>query len=153
MECIVCKKELKGKQKRFCSLNCKSKYRQTTTQYKKYNKDYEQKDYVKQMRGKYRKQEGVMESDRKRNKKSQTRNKRFVLDYKYQRCCVLCGWKKHTEILQFHHTNKKEKVRGISQLVRANSLKAIKDEIKKCILLCPNCHFWLHYNNKGDYNK
>ncbi len=70
----------------------------------------------------------------------------FLRDFKSNRLCVKCGWKEHTEILNFHHKNPKEKTLSLS----GGSIGQVKkerllEEIKKCELLCPNCHFWLHY--------
>lgn len=32
-------------------------------------------------------------------------------------------------------------------------MERIKDEIQKCILLCPNCHQWLHFSEKQTINE
>ena len=70
--------------------------------------------------------------------------KTYLENYKKVRSCVLCKWNKHTEILQFHHRNPNEKEINIH---KCTSIDKIKEELKKCDLLCPNCHFWIHYNN------
>jgi hypothetical protein len=54
--------------------------------------------------------------------------------------CEECGIN-HRAVLQFHHGNKAEKRMAVSDLVsRAGSLKQIIYEIKKCDVLCVNCH-------------
>ena len=61
-------------------------------------------------------------------------------------CCAYCGWREHPEILNFHHLDSKTKEFGFSSVEVGNlSMKRIQAEIDKCILLCPNCHQWLHY--------
>lgn len=58
--------------------------------------------------------------------------------------CLYCGYNKHPEILQFHHSDKKLKNKQISNI---RTEKQLYEEIQKCILICPNCHFWLYYKN------
>jgi hypothetical protein len=60
------------------------------------------------------------------------------------KCCI-CGYKKTHRSLCFHHLNKNEKD-FILGSVRANakSWSKIVGELKKCVLLCMNCHGELH---------
>ena len=70
----------------------------------------------------------------------------YVLDYKKDKSCSLCGWKKHPEILQFHHTKRDKRNIQISDLVTLKcSMLNFKKAMNKCILLCPNCHVWHHH--------
>lgn len=73
------------------------------------------------------------------------KQKQKLDDYKKDKCCLICGYKEHTEILQFHHI--KDKVVKIGH-VNWSADALIKKEIPKCILLCPNCHMWLHKKDK-----
>ena len=51
--------------------------------------------------------------------------------------------------LQFHHKDPKNKDISIAQIAnRGWSLNRIQKEIKKCSVLCANCHFKLHWNEK-----
>ena len=78
--------------------------------------------------------------DKERNKV-----KLYIKNYKKNKSCKECGYKEHTEILQFHHKNGGNKLKNISSLIRMRvTINKLKEEINKCILLCPNCHFWLH---------
>tara|TARA_Y100000310_G_scaffold344334_1_gene456507 strand:- start:527 stop:934 length:408 start_codon:yes stop_codon:yes gene_type:complete len=54
--------------------------------------------------------------------------------------CCLCGYDKYTQVLDFHHLepDKKEFELGVRDCCR--SIKKIRDEAKKCVLLCANCH-------------
>uniref|UniRef100_A0A6M3K9A0 HNH endonuclease n=1 Tax=viral metagenome TaxID=1070528 RepID=A0A6M3K9A0_9ZZZZ len=56
--------------------------------------------------------------------------------------CLKCGYNKEPRILTFHHHNG-NKVGNISEM---KSLKKIRIEAAKCILLCPNCHALIHLN-------
>jgi len=70
----------------------------------------------------------------------------FIRKYKQDKCCAFCGWNEHPEILQFHHYQAVKEC-DISDLLRNDSrMELLKAEIKKCMLLCPNCHHWHHYN-------
>jgi len=74
----------------------------------------------------------------------------FLLTYKLGKCCASCGWKEHPEILQFHHKKGEKKgfTIGNLKLHKKISPEIMGTEIKKCILLCPNCHFLLHFKRK-----
>lgn len=59
--------------------------------------------------------------------------------------CSKCGFAGHPSALHFHHIDPKEK----NYSINSNKLIA-KDrlnEVKKCILLCANCHSIQHANN------
>lgn len=61
--------------------------------------------------------------------------------------CLYCG-ETHPAVLDFHHLQDKE--HAIGSLTNRNNLtdkikKLIKEEIKKCIVLCSNCHRKLHW--------
>jgi hypothetical protein len=65
--------------------------------------------------------------------------------YKSTLHCADCGIS-HPAVLQFHHRSKAEKKMAVSALVsRASSLKQITSEIKKCDVLCANCHAKRHW--------
>jgi hypothetical protein len=57
----------------------------------------------------------------------------------------------HPAVLQFHHRNKAEKKMAVSAIVsRASNLKQITNEIKKCEVLCANCHAKRHWRETHD---
>ena len=84
----------------------------------------------------------LRERMRLKKRRKYLRNNEWINNYKSERSCVSCGYKAHPEILHFHHI-KGEKKFGISKK-KDKSLDTLKTEIKKCVLLCPNCHFLLH---------
>ena len=69
------------------------------------------------------------------------RNMTFV--QKYKRIfgkCVKCGETDH-RVLDFNHLDQSKKTAGVTQLAwNLASIKRIKNEIKKCEILCANCH-------------
>jgi 5-methylcytosine-specific restriction endonuclease McrA len=62
--------------------------------------------------------------------------------------CCLCGYKKCLAALQFHHRNPKEKLFEISAFIWGSaqgfSQEDFQNELKKCDLVCANCHTELH---------
>lgn len=54
--------------------------------------------------------------------------------------CTICGYAKHPGVLDFHHLDPSTKSFGISSGGFSRSWASIEDELKKCILLCANCH-------------
>lgn len=62
--------------------------------------------------------------------------------------CSKCG-ETDPDCLDFHHKNPEDKIDTISTLVRSQRTKdAIFEEIKKCDILCANCHRKLHAAEK-----
>lgn len=65
-----------------------------------------------------------------------------ILEFKKSNPCLVCG-EKEPICLDFHHVEKK-KVR-IAAIASTNcSLDTVEKEIKKCVILCSNCHRKLH---------
>ena len=59
----------------------------------------------------------------------------------------------YPELMHFHHTYRENKTASISRLVFGGySDQSIKDEIKKCIVLCVSCHIILHCNENKNGN-
>jgi hypothetical protein len=62
--------------------------------------------------------------------------------------CSICG-EKHPAALDFHHINKEEKEYNIYDMIGSNRSKAaILAEIKKCKILCANCHRKHHWDER-----
>ena len=62
-----------------------------------------------------------------------------AIDYKGSKC-VICGYNKCLQALEFHHLEGGKKDFGISAKGYTRSWAAVKKELDKCILLCANCH-------------
>lgn len=77
------------------------------------------------------------------------RNKDIISKFKIKNGCEKCGLKDH-RVLEFHHRNSTEKDFTISEAYynRVGIVK-IMEEIKKCAILCANCHRILHYKENG----
>ena len=58
--------------------------------------------------------------------------------------CQICGYSKSIRALTFHHRNPEEKDFGLSDRGLTRSWEKTKAEIKKCVLLCSNCHAEVH---------
>ena len=60
--------------------------------------------------------------------------------------CQICSYDKCNEALVLHHIDPNEKEMTIGNM-RANPAKwiIIVEELRKCVLLCHNCHTELHY--------
>jgi hypothetical protein len=54
--------------------------------------------------------------------------------------CVICGYNKHQGVLDFHHVNERTKSFGISAAGYSRSWASIQQEMRKCVLVCANCH-------------
>ena len=63
--------------------------------------------------------------------------------------CVKCGYSECLAALGFHHINPEEKDCGKNSISSMRLDRAI-GEIKKCILVCANCHAEIHYKLKGE---
>jgi 5-methylcytosine-specific restriction endonuclease McrA len=61
--------------------------------------------------------------------------------------CTKCGYDKCVSALQFHHINPSKKLFGIADSGITRTLQVQQKEIKKCILLCANCHAEEHDKN------
>lgn len=60
-----------------------------------------------------------------------------------------CG-EDHPATLDFHHVDASKKEASISvALVRGWSKDRIREELKKCKVVCANCHRKLHWNEKN----
>lgn len=61
--------------------------------------------------------------------------------------CVICGYNKCFGALELHHIDPNEKEFSFGRFRRnPKALQTIINELKKCVLLCANCHRELHNN-------
>lgn len=58
-------------------------------------------------------------------------------------CCEVCGYNKCSSALEFHHLDEKQKEFGISGRI-SRAWESIVRELKKCLLVCANCHREIH---------
>lgn len=58
--------------------------------------------------------------------------------------CILCGYNRCTDALCANHIDPSQKEFGISYKGMCRSWKRVLSELKKCVLLCSNCHTEVH---------
>jgi endogenous inhibitor of DNA gyrase (YacG/DUF329 family) len=81
-------------------------------------------------------------------KKYRDKVQRLFRKYKESIGCEICGYNKCGDALDYHHTDKKKKERRISAKMWYSNSTLIQREIKKCRLLCSNCHDELHFKER-----
>ena len=100
-----------------------------------------------------------MDKEYKRHKANEYKKKRLlkignkINNLKLSQGCSTCGYNKNAVALHYDHI--KDKKYGISYMVRISKFKfeEILEEIKKCVLLCSNCHAVKTYNNNDYINR
>ena len=72
------------------------------------------------------------------------RKKDLLIEKAGGKCCK-CGYNRCTQALQFHHLrDKKFELR--KSVIGTKTNNEILEELKKCILVCANCHAEIHAN-------
>jgi len=103
---------------------------------KKCNRDYLKEHYNNNLN--YYKEKA-------KNRKIQIRED--FQNYKKTLKCKKCG-EDRWYVLDFHHREQNQKEFNIGLMIRdSKSFKDILEEIKKCDVLCANCHREYHYFN------
>jgi len=121
MKCVQCCFELIGSQRKYCSKKCKELY-------------------------------AVASGKTSNFQKRSAYNKKLELVNILGGCCQICGYKKCLRALSFHHIDKSTKKFNISSgRMKSARWSDILEEIKKCMLLCSNCHWEVHSNEDGTY--
>jgi hypothetical protein len=68
--------------------------------------------------------------------------------------CSKCGYNQCFAAIDFHHRNRENKKFSIGRLIscacNTENITKTLEEIKKCDILCANCHRELHYLNGGN---
>ena len=90
--------------------------------------------------------------DTKKNFLSYQRKKReslrdYINSVRQKSGCMKCG-ESHVAVLDFHHVRGRKSFSIASYNDNCASRDKIDKEIKKCIVLCSNCHRKLHYEKK-----
>ena len=75
----------------------------------------------------------------KQKKEHNKKMRSFIKRVKLYLGCGICGYKKSSCALQFDHKDVNSKKKEISAM-RGYSIKAVKLEMRKCRVLCANCH-------------
>jgi hypothetical protein len=69
-------------------------------------------------------------------------------EFKRRTGCQACGYNKCSACLDFHHREPEHKLIRITASHWNCKTESIKTELKKCDLLCKNCHYEAHYKNQ-----
>lgn len=77
---------------------------------------------------------------RARNMQRRQYCRRFVLRVKSFACCSECGYDKHPAALDFHHKDGTKKQGNVASLISQGQISKVKAEMRKCVILCANCH-------------
>lgn len=65
--------------------------------------------------------------------------------------CQKCGYNSYGAALDFHHLDPSQKDQRVVRLISNRySLDKVKEEIKKCIVLCANCHRVFHWRESTE---
>jgi hypothetical protein len=110
---------------------------------KKYNERNREK--VKANRKKYR--ENNKEKIRETQYAYRKKVREWFIEFKKTHPCEICG-ESHPACISFHHINPEEKEIDLAHAYSSYSIKRIKEEIKKCQIVCENCHRKIHYELK-----
>ena len=112
--CVVCEKQLFGQKLKYCSNKCK------------------QKDHYHRVK----EQTNTYHSQTIRALK-----RKLQLVEMLGGQCSLCGYDRNLSALHFHHKDSTQKNFKLGLRILSNKkMSSILDEVKKCELLCANCH-------------
>ncbi len=102
----------------------------------------DKKEYMRQ----YRKKNRLHLNAQKliSTQKKRLENKQKAIDYLGGKCND-CGNVFDHWVYDFHHVDPTEKVCDPSSLMHL-SWDSVFEEVRKCVLLCANCHRTTHYN-------
>lgn len=62
--------------------------------------------------------------------------------------CVDCEGVFHPAVFDFHHVDPETKEGNVANLIRRKNWEAAEKELKKCVLLCANCHRLRHFQGE-----
>jgi hypothetical protein len=86
------------------------------------------------------------ESNQERKKRFEKRNKEFIIRFRKRCKCIKCGLDNKWYLIEFHHLDPSTKYKGVTNLqYNAYSIQRIKEEIRKCVPICRNCHAEFHH--------
>lgn len=74
--------------------------------------------------------------------------RRVIARYKRMKGCVDCGYRLHTNALEFDHEPGTKGAKTVASMMY-QGWDAIKNEIAKCNIRCANCHAVLTFARKS----
>jgi hypothetical protein len=100
------------------------------------NKEYSRKHYEKNR-----------EKTKLTTKTAKIREKAKWYIYKSALSCQSCGFK-HVAAMDFHHVDPSTKEDNVWRLISNGQYAKAYEEIKKCVVLCANCHRIHHHKER-----
>lgn len=76
------------------------------------------------------------------------RRQYWLNKYKTSKGCELCGYNTHGVALDFDHLDRSKKLFNPSSRSMTYKLRKLFEEIRKCRILCANCHRIHSFENK-----
>lgn len=131
--------------------NCKRYYNLKKDSFKEkrklYAKEYYEKNKLKL--SDYAKKYYLLNKKKvdERNKKYRAKILAIYRNLKSKLECKVCG-EKHIYCLEFHHKDRALKKDTVSRLLNNGSIEAVINEMKKCDVLCSNCHRKIHHKDR-----
>jgi hypothetical protein len=89
----------------------------------------------------------TIETTKQRTKENKKKARLEWVDFKAALKCTVCG-ESHPSALDFHHEDPATKDRAVSWYLKNSQFAKAKEETKKCIVLCANCHRKHHWEEK-----
>jgi hypothetical protein len=73
------------------------------------------------------------------------KRRKLVSEYKLSYGCAKCGYNTCSTALHLHHKDSKDKTNNISRMItQGYGIGRVIEEMRKCEVLCANCHAELH---------
>ena len=130
-----------------CDILCKNCHIKLHFQDKRMD-SYKLSCRIKEIEEKYSITQDKKEKHKLTHKKQLYKNKKYVSEYKMNGKCEICNMDDFICFV-FHHKDPSTKRGSIPSLVKYG-FKSVQEEIKKCQLLCHNCHSKIHNDTKSD---
>lgn len=134
--CFHCGKVFQAKRDaKFCSVLCMSRNRP--------KRQYVAEDSARRRKGRVQK-EGYRELVNSQARERRNKMNLFLREHKTRVGCSDCGFKTHHSALDFHHLGKGKEI----NISLAKSIGQASKEMRKCAVLCSNCHRIRHWKER-----
>lgn len=110
---------------------------------------YKDESVRKQKHAEYSRKHYEKNKEEVKLKTKTTRKEEMAKWYAYKATlkCTNCGFA-HIACLDFHHVDPSTKLDSVHRLVNNGQFALAKEEMKKCIVLCANCHRIHHFTER-----
>lgn len=92
-----------------------------------------------------------VEKKKLNSKRLRIYEKKCILVDEFGGKCMSCGYNRFKTLLQFHHRDPSQKKHKVTDMDW--SIETMREEAKKCDLLCPTCHGEAHIMEKTEGKK